>query len=194
MKRYGRSYLHVKILARVIYILLARDNIENCLIQKSKFLLLQLDLWIIYWGAGCVRVIVSENRLCVSSSNPGRIRLLACLPDWLIYLKACQTVLHGCSCGVRVKSLDCRIVVTEFEIHSPCYVHFRTNALRKGMNLHFLPAIGKIVPILFFKKVGFCKKICIPLNNKTSKLSWFFFLMPKDERNFTHYNFCVVRF
>ena len=30
------------------------------------------------------------------------------------------------------------------------YVHFRTNTPRKGMNLIILPAMGKIVLLLFF--------------------------------------------
>ena len=33
--------------------------------------------------------------------------------------------------GVLFKVMDCRIVVSEFEVQSRIYVHFRTNALRK---------------------------------------------------------------
>ena len=36
--------------------------------------------------------------------------------------------------GVMVNALNCRIVVSEFELQLHYYVHFRTNALGKGMN------------------------------------------------------------
>ena len=36
--------------------------------------------------------------------------------------------------GVMVKVMDCEIVVSEFELQSRYYIHFRTNTLRKGMN------------------------------------------------------------
>ena len=51
--------------------------------------------------------------------------------------------------GVMVKALDCEIVVSEFELQSHYYVHFRTNTLGKGMNLFILP-MGLIVPPLSF--------------------------------------------
>ena len=37
-------------------------------------------------------------------------------------------------CGVMAKLLDCDIVLSEFDLHSRCYIHFRTNTLGKGMN------------------------------------------------------------
>ena len=37
---------------------------------------------------------------------------------------------------------DCRIEVSEFELQSRYYVHFRTNTLRKDMNPLILPAMG----------------------------------------------------
>ena len=40
----------------------------------------------------------------------------------------------GCLHGVMVKAMDCRIVVGEFVLQSCYYVHFRANALGKGMN------------------------------------------------------------
>ena len=49
-----------------------------------------------------------------------------------------------------VNVLDC-----EFEHQSRHYVHFGTNTLRKGMNPLILPAMGLIVPLLFFLKDGF---------------------------------------
>ena len=38
------------------------------------------------------------------------------------------------SCSIVVNILNCDIVVSEFELHSRYYVHFRTNTLGKGMN------------------------------------------------------------
>ena len=40
----------------------------------------------------------------------------------------------GCPRGVMVKAMDCEIVVSEFELQSCYYVHFRANTLGKGMN------------------------------------------------------------
>ena len=45
-----------------------------------------------------------------------------------------QNMLRACPCGVMVKTLDGRILVSEFEFQSRYYVHFRTNTLGKGMN------------------------------------------------------------
>ena len=42
--------------------------------------------------------------------------------------------LQGCPRGVRVKALDCRIVVFEFELQSRYNIDFRTNTLWKSMN------------------------------------------------------------
>ena len=47
----------------------------------------------------------------------------------------------GCPRGVMVKAMDYGIVVSEFELHSPYYIHFRTNTLWKGMNPLILPAM-----------------------------------------------------
>ena len=45
---------------------------------------------------------------------------------------------EGCPHGVKVKALDCRIIVREFKL-----VHFRTNTFGKGMNLPLiLPSMG----------------------------------------------------
>ena len=48
----------------------------------------------------------------------------------------------GCPRGVMVKATDCGIVVSEFELRSPYYIHFRTNTLGKGMNPLILPAMA----------------------------------------------------
>ncbi len=39
--------------------------------------------------------------------------------------------------------MDCGIVVSEFELQSGYYVHFRANTLGKGMNPLILPLIGE---------------------------------------------------
>ena len=52
--------------------------------------------------------------------------------------------------GVMVKTMDSGIVVREFVLQSRYYVHFRANTLGKGINPLILPAIGEIVPLLFF--------------------------------------------
>ena len=44
--------------------------------------------------------------------------------------------------GVMVKMLDCGIVLSEFELQSLYYVHFRTNALGKGMKPLILSAMS----------------------------------------------------
>ena len=54
-----------------------------------------------------------------------------------------------------VKAMDYGIVVSEFVLQSRYYVHFRANTPGKGMNPLFLPAMGQIVPLLFFLENGF---------------------------------------
>ena len=56
----------------------------------------------------------------------------------------------GCTRGVMVKAIDCRIVVSKFVLQSCYYVHFQTDTLGKGMNALIFPAMGKIVPLLLF--------------------------------------------
>ena len=52
--------------------------------------------------------------------------------------------------GIMVKAMDCGIVVREFVLQSRYYVHFRANTLGDGMNTLIIPAMGQIVPLLFF--------------------------------------------
>ena len=56
----------------------------------------------------------------------------------------------GCPRGIMVKAMKCGIVVCEFVLQSLYYVHFRANTLGKGMDPLILPAMGSIVPVLFF--------------------------------------------
>ena len=41
-----------------------------------------------------------------------------------------------------VKAVDCEIIVSEFELQSCYYVHFRAKTLGKGMSLLILQAMG----------------------------------------------------
>ena len=55
-------------------------------------------------------------------------------PDFFYYdEKKFKNQSWGCPRGVMVKAIDCKIVLSEFELQSRCYVHFRTNTLGKGM-------------------------------------------------------------
>ena len=54
-----------------------------------------------------------------------------------------------------VKAKDCRIVVSEFELQSHYYIHFRANTLGEGMDPLILPAMGWIVQLLFILIEGF---------------------------------------
>ena len=47
-----------------------------------------------------------------------------------------------CLRSVMVKAMDCGIKVSEFELQSRYYVHFRINTFGKGMNPLIFPAIG----------------------------------------------------
>ena len=47
----------------------------------------------------------------------------------------------GCPNRVVVKTMDCRIIVREFEFQLCYYIHFWTNTLGKGMNPLILPAM-----------------------------------------------------
>ena len=53
-------------------------------------------------------------------------------------------LIRGCPRRVMVKAMDCRIVVSEFEIvlQSCYYVHFWASTLGKDMNPLILPAMG----------------------------------------------------
>ena len=63
--------------------------------------------------------------------------------------KYSSLILMGeCPLGVMVKAQRCGILVSEFELQSPYYVHFRTNTLGKGMNPLILPVMGWFVPLL----------------------------------------------
>ena len=56
---------------------------------------------------------------------------------------SCNDINFGwCPRGVKVKALDCGIVVSEFVFQSGYYVHFQANTLGKGMNPLILPCYG----------------------------------------------------
>ena len=50
--------------------------------------------------------------------------------------------MKGCPRDLLVKTLDHGIIVSEFELQTRYYVHFRTNTLGKGMNPLILPVMG----------------------------------------------------
>ena len=66
---------------------------------------------------------------------------------------------RGCPRGIIVKEIDCGLVISEFELQSRYYVHFRANTLGKGMNPLIPPAMGQILSLLFFKKDDFGIKL-----------------------------------
>ena len=57
-------------------------------------------------------------------------------------------------CRVMAKTLDCGLEVSEFELQLRYYVHFWTNALRKGMNSFISKANNQIVSQLFFNTMN----------------------------------------
>ena len=69
--------------------------------------------------------------------------------------KVTSRIAHTKASPLMVKAMDYEIVVREFELQSRYYVHFRTNTLGKGMYPILLPAMGQIVPHLFFSENGF---------------------------------------
>ena len=82
-----------------------------------------------------------------------------CCFVWVLYvhnnLHLCISYIGGCPCGVMVNVMDCEIVVSEFVLQSHYHVHFQANTRGKGMNPLILPAMGQIVPLLFFSENGF---------------------------------------
>ena len=57
---------------------------------------------------------------------------------------------RGCPRGLIVTAMDYGILVSEFELQSTNYVHFRTNTLGKGAIPIIFSAMGQIVTLLFF--------------------------------------------
>ena len=49
---------------------------------------------------------------------------------------------RGSPCGVTVKAIDSRIVVSKFKLQSFYNINFRTNTLGKGMNPPYPPSYG----------------------------------------------------
>ena len=60
----------------------------------------------------------------------------------LIRNQALMTMWGGGPRGVMVKAMDGGIVVSEFELQSCYYVHFRANTLGKDMNPTYPPSYG----------------------------------------------------
>ena len=54
-----------------------------------------------------------------------------------------------------VKVMNCGSIESEFVLQLRYYVHFQANTLGNGMNPLILPAMGKIVLLLFFLENNF---------------------------------------
>ena len=82
-----------------------------------------------------------------------------------------RALYRGLPRGVMVRVLGCRIVVSEFELQSRHYLHFRTNTLKKDINTFILTTKDLIAPLLFFLKNGFGieypNKVDMPLHKRT---------------------------
>ena len=61
-----------------------------------------------------------------AKSTVRQVRFILVLKTWSSLVTG-----SGCRRGVMVKAIDCRIVISEFELQSRYYVHFRANTLGK---------------------------------------------------------------
>ena len=107
------------------------------------------------WVEGQYDTVLSHNRVYISANivyiRWGEVPVMTKMQNCgfrvsEFELKSCL----GSPRGVMVKAMDCGIVVSEFVLQSHYYVHFRANTLGKDMNPLILPAMGQIVPLLFF--------------------------------------------
>ena len=89
---------------------------------------------------------------------------------------------EGSPYGVVANVLDSDLVVSEFEFQSRYYIHFRTSALEKGMNLLLHPAMSWIISLPYFYNDDFGikkpTKVDVPLNKETKPM----YTIPKPER------------
>ena len=56
--------------------------------------------------------------------------------------KYINLIIRVCPHGIMVKAMDCGIVVSEFELQSCYYTHFRTNTLGKRYEPPYPPSCG----------------------------------------------------
>ena len=101
----------------------------------------------IYEGSHGVMFILIENGHDDERSNPRQSWLHFTYRFGKIWIQLFSLRLWlnsrgGCPRGVRVKAMDYWIVVSEFVLQSPYYVHFRANTLGKGMNPLYPPSYG----------------------------------------------------
>ena len=66
------------------------------------------------------------------------------------------------------KVLDCDFVLGEFVFHWIYFVHFRLDIFQKAMKSLSFPAMGWIVPLLFYKD-GFSIKCPTKINTSFNK-------------------------
>ena len=84
----------------------------------------------------------------------------ACTKKYGNLLKASRTSIKKkfpsiSSRGALINVVNGYILMSEFELQLHCFVHVRTNTLRKGANFVFPPALALIVRVLNFLKDGF---------------------------------------
>ena len=103
-------------------------NAKSCLYVRIKYMISKHILWI---------TVLNEQLLIFFSHLNGFINFYL-IRIILFTINQSGLCLHG----VMFKALDFRIVVSEFELQSCYYVHFRTNTFGKGMKLLILPAMG----------------------------------------------------
>ena len=84
-----------------------------------------------------------------------RRKLIPTLDPFLFYN---QVYSRGNLRSVMANVLYCDILVSEFELHLRYYVHFRTNALRKGMNLRIFTGNELNSTAIVFNREGFSIK------------------------------------
>ena len=86
----------------------------------------------IFWVFGMTRPGIEPSSLGPLANT------ITIMPKWVYLLFSSKE----CPRGVLVKAMDYGIVVSEFELQSRYYIHFRANTLGKGMNPLILPAMG----------------------------------------------------
>ena len=85
---------------------------------------------------------VKEHLLKVYESKYNKDQRIGSPFERATNISNCINIRGRCPPAVMVKTMDCKIVVSEFVFQSRYYVHFRINTLGKGMNPLILPAMG----------------------------------------------------
>ena len=88
--------------------------------------------------------------LKVTKKKNNRQRVLLCFILETPNFDSLLSYFCRCPLSVMVKALDCRNVVSEFELQLRYYVYFRTNTLGKGVSPLIFPVMNWIASLLFF--------------------------------------------